>query len=95
MHKSAVYSWRLPAELKSALEDEARRSGESLAELLERLTLEWLEAKQRASLKEDAVQERLRAAAARTFGTISGGNPSRSEQARKLVRERLRSKHAR
>jgi len=91
MKKDEVYSWRLSAELKAALEREARREGVSIAALLERMAVEWLgTGRQQAGGDEQA---RLHAAAARTFGTLAGGDPSRSREARSRIRRRLAARH--
>ena len=87
MPKSAVYSWRLPLDLKSALEDAARRNRESTAHLLERITRSWLEAS--ASSEDEEQQRRLHAAAAQHFGALSGGRPQRSSQARETLQSSL------
>ena len=91
--KTEVYSWRVSARRKSDLEAEAQREGASLAELLEAITQEWLEARRGGRKDEAAEQERLRTHASRTFGTISGGNPERSEQSRRIIQRRLRQRH--
>jgi hypothetical protein len=92
--KSAVYSWRLPAAEKEALDHEARREGVSMAELLSRIIQIWLAQRRQASL-EEAEQVRVRAAAMRAIGTLGGGNPRRAETARQALRERLGKKHDR
>ncbi len=92
--KTDVYSWRLTPDMKDALEEEARRAGQSLAELLERMAREWLEARRSRDAEDEAGQERLRSAASRTFGTLHGGNRRRSTEARSLVRERLAKSRA-
>lgn len=87
MPKTAVYSWRLSADLKLALEQAARRNQESVAVLLDRIVRERL-----ASLTsgdEEAEQRRLRAAVASCIGTIDGGDPDRATRARETIRERL------
>jgi hypothetical protein len=95
MGKTEVYSWRISPETKTALELEARREGESVAGLLERIAHEWLEARRELSASQEAEQIRLHAAAARTFGTVAGRNPRRAERARLAVRERIARRHGR
>jgi predicted DNA-binding ribbon-helix-helix protein len=90
MSKSEVYSWRVEPATKRCLEDEARRRKLTLAQLLDRITQDWLS--QRAA--DDSEPERIRAAARRWIGSISGGGERRSERVRELVRERLRGKRA-
>jgi hypothetical protein len=94
MPKTEVYSWRVSPETKTALEIEARREATTLAALLDRMTQEWLRTR-RPSLGEDEEQRRLHAAAARTFGSIAGGEPRRAERARTLVRQRLAKRYGR
>ncbi len=94
MGKTEVYSWRLSAEQKTALEEAARRMRCSMADLLDSITRVWLEEEARRSADDEGQQARLRAAAERAIGTISGGGASRSENVRLLVRERLRRRRA-
>jgi hypothetical protein len=94
MRKSEVYSWRVAPAVKAALEDEARREGESVGSLLERISLEWLDARRRATDGNDE-QARLHAAAAGTLGAIAGGNPDRSRSVRTAIRRRLAARRGR
>ena len=94
MSKSEVYSWRLSAALKSALEQAARAEKISVAQLLERIVQEWLE-KEFSAGEDDEVQRRLHEAARACFGTIQGGDPYLAEQASERVRVQIREKHAR
>lgn len=93
--KSEVYSWRLSSATKSSLEEVARREQATVAALLERIVTGWLSSHRLERNQEESEQRRLHAAAARTFGTIRGSNPSRSEQVRRTVRARLAKRHAR
>ncbi len=93
MSKSEVYSWRLSATLKSALEQAARAEKISVAQLLERVVQEWLQQEFSAG-EDDEVQRRLHEAAAKTIGTIRGGDPHRAEQARERIHAKLREQHA-
>jgi hypothetical protein len=91
--KTEVYSWRVSTELKTVLEREARRRKISLAKALDLAAEEWL--KKGDTGKDDAVeQRRLHAAAAKTFGTIEG-HPDDAENAREIVRQRIRQRHGR
>ena len=92
--KTEVYSWRVSARRKSDLEAEAQQNGSSLAELLEEITGEWLEGRRAVRQHEAAEWQRVREAASRSFGAISGGNPERAQDLRRLVRLRLKEKHA-
>ena len=95
MAKTEVYSWRLSPDLKNALEEAARRKKESVAGLLERITREWLDRSRFGNGRDTAIRNRLHCAAARTFGTIAGGDPRRSEGVRRAVRARLSERRAR
>ncbi len=88
MAKDSVYSWRIPAERKAALEDLARRRGQPLAELLDEVVSRLL-ARQDAESEDEAA---LRHAARRTFGSIAGGDPERASQVRERVRQKLRGR---
>ncbi len=92
--KTEVYSWRVSTELKTGLEREARRRKISLAAALDLAAQEWLK---KGSGEEDdaAEQKRLHAAAARALRTIHGGDPYRSENAGKIVKEIIRKRHGR
>jgi hypothetical protein len=93
--KTEVYSWRLSPDLKSDLEEAARRERVSVSRLLERIAREWLKARAAAAEDDEAEQERLRAIAMRYVGTIRGGDPDRSAEVSKRVRELLARKYAR
>ena len=92
--KTEVYSWRVSPERKAALEAEARRNGQSLAELLERIAADWLETQHGARADEESEQSRIRAAAASSIGFLSSGNPNRAKNASQLIRQKLRQKHS-
>ena len=92
--KTEVYSWRVSTELKTGLEREARRRKISLANALDLAAKEWLK-NNSADQDDDREQKRLHEAAAKFFGTITGGDPHRSENVRQLVRERLRRRYGR
>jgi hypothetical protein len=84
--KTEVCNWRVSTELKAALEREARRRKISLSAALDLAAHEWL--------KNAVEQRRLHAAAAKTFGTIEG-QPGDAENAREIVRQRIRQRHGR
>jgi hypothetical protein len=90
--KSEVYSWRVSTDLKTGLEREARRRKTSLAALLDLAARDWL-SKGAAKPDGDAEQTRLRKAASKCFGTVAGGDAYRSENARHVLRDRLRRRH--
>ncbi len=93
MSKSAVYSWRLPPELKLALAEAARRNRESVASLLERIAQEWLA--RSSSPEEEEEQRLLHARAAAYAGAIEGDDPDRASNARQILRTRLAQRHER
>jgi hypothetical protein len=86
MEKNEVYSWRVSAETKSRLEDEARRVNASVGELLEQIVNEWLA---KLPAKDASRQRALHAAASKFVGAIHGGDSRRAERASALVRESL------
>lgn len=93
--KTDVYTWRVEAEVRRALEDEARRAGTSVAEVLARITAAWLAEQRAARQGDDSEQERLHTAARRAAGLIAGGDPARSQRVRETVRRRLAERRAR
>jgi hypothetical protein len=92
--KNEVYSWRLSTDLKSALEEAARREQVSVSGLLERIAREWLKTQPWVA-EDEAEQERIRAAAAPYIGSISGDDPELSEKVRERVIEQLAKKYPR
>ena len=93
MKKSEVYSWRLSPETKEALEDRARAEKTTMAKLLDRIVGGWLE--HQAADEGAAEQRRLHAAAAKTIGTIRGGDPHLAEEAGARVKEIIRKRFGR
>jgi hypothetical protein len=91
--KTDVYSWRVTSAKKTALENRARREGASLAQLLDRITQEWMEA--RNDETDSGEQRRLHAAVRKTLGVIAGKSPQRAEQSRAAIRKRLEDRHGR
>jgi len=89
--KTSVYSWRVSPQRKAALEEVARKRNKPVAELLDEAVDRWL-SEQEDGEGEEARQQRLRAAAARAFGRISGGDPNRAERARATIRAKLRER---
>ena len=93
--KTEVYSWRVSPALKSELEEAAREERVSVAMLLERIAREWLKGRDATTGRDEAEQERLRAAAARYIGSIAGDDPDRSQRVRERVTEQLARKYPR
>ena len=92
--KDQVYSWRISAQKKAALESEARREGTSLAQLLELITADWLQEQRKSRNGDEKEQAAIRRRVMAAVGTIRGVDPTRSQRASELVREIVREKHA-
>jgi hypothetical protein len=93
MAKTEVYSWRLAPEKKRALEDRARSRGETISQLLDRLTEELLAS--RADVDYEAEQRRLHAAAAKTIGVIASASLRGSETVEQEIYRQLKRRHGR
>ncbi len=93
--KTEVYSWRLSRPHKEALEEAAREEDTSVAELLDRVTDEWIRSRRARQSAEASEQARLRADAMRFVGGLHGGDPSRSSRVRELVRAKLARRRGR
>ena len=93
MNKTEVYSWRLNAELKDALEEAARLKETSMAHLLDQIVSDWL-GNSLYDGGEEEEQRRLHQSATEVLGTIRGGNPTRSAQVKQEVRARLKKRRA-
>lgn len=91
--KSEVYTWRVSSETKAHLEEAARSTNRSVAQLLDEIVAEHLSSANGES--EIDQQRRLHSRAARLLGSIVGGVPRRSERTRELVRARLKRRRAR
>jgi hypothetical protein len=94
MAKTEVYSWRLAAHLKAALEDVAREEGTSVGELLDRMASRWLQERAAGAGESEAAQRRIRTSSERFVGSLAGANPRRAEGARRELRERLAKRRA-
>ncbi|PZO58725.1 MAG: hypothetical protein DCF15_04380 [Phormidesmis priestleyi] len=94
MKKTEVYSWRVAFELKQALEETAKAEKVSLAQLLERIVLDWLahrpQLDEKEGSKEKDIQRQLHQSATQAFGKIHGGDPNRSQQVSQRVKSKLR-----
>jgi len=76
--------------MKSALEERARSSGQSLGALLDTIAEEWLRANANDGFDQAELQKRVM----RMLGALRSGQRNKSERARDLVRDRIRRKHA-
>jgi hypothetical protein len=92
--KTEVYSWRVSAAKKADLESEARREGTSVADLLDRITADWLQERRTSRNDEEDEQAALRRRVMATVGTIHSGDPTLATRAREVVRERIARKHS-
>jgi hypothetical protein len=95
MAKTETISWRINPDIRMALEAEARLRGVTLAKMLNRIAKQWLTTRKQRNSDDEAEQSRLHAAAMKWAGSISGGDPHRSEKVRQTVRKRIRSRNAR
>ena len=93
--KTEVYSWRLSAERKAELEEEARREGAPLSTLLDRVTRDWLAERRKGRSDDAAEQAAIRKRAMSAIGSVSGGDPHRSSRASQSVKELLRKRYGR
>jgi len=95
--KAEVYSWRVSTDLKTSLECEARRRKLSVSAVLDLAAREWLKNTNTGNGgdEDEAEQRRLHQAASKFLGAFAGGDPRRSENVRRTVRQRLRENHDR
>lgn len=93
--KDDVYSWRISRARKTALEHVAREERVSLAQLLDRVTGDWIAQRVGAGRGADEEQERLRAAAARYVGAVAGRDPDRAADARVRLKKILKERRGR
>jgi hypothetical protein len=89
MPKTEVYSWRVAAETKMALESELRANGRSIAELLDELANEWLRKRSEERTQEDSEQMRLQAQVRKLAGSVSSSSRFTSEDVEEVVRKRI------
>ena len=90
MRKTEVYSWRVAFDLKRSLEEAAKAEKVSLAQLLERIVLDWLAKSSNPDETEAQVQRQLHQSAAQAFGSIHGGDPNRSQEVSQRMKSKLR-----
>jgi hypothetical protein len=92
--KTEVYSWRLSAELKADLEEQARHESKSLSALLQELASDGLRARRNGHSHDDAAEQAaIRKRAQSAIGACAGGDPTASERSGELVREIIYQKH--
>ena len=93
MNKDQVYSWRLDAALKSAIEEASSARNTSMANLLDTIVRDWL-ARDASGGKDAEVQRRLHEAAAKSVGSICGSDPNRAREGHSRIRATLKRKYA-
>lgn len=86
--KTQVYNWRLKRERKAALEEIARKQNRAVSELLDEAVDQWI-SEQSDVDNEEALQKKLRQAAAPAIGSIAGGDSERAKQSRVRLRAML------
>jgi hypothetical protein len=93
--KTEVYSWRVSAEKKVALESEAMREGKSVAQVLDDISSEWLEQRRRSLAEDELEQKKLRDRVLKLAGSLSGGDFERASNASRRVKEILAKRYGR
>jgi len=93
--KTEVYSWRVSAEKKMALESEAVREGKSVAQVLDDISSEWLEQRRRSLAEDELEQKKLRARVLKLAGSLSGRDSERASNASRRVKEILAKRYGR
>jgi predicted DNA-binding protein len=92
--KSEVYTWRVSSAMKASLEEAARNTNRSVAQLLDEIVAEHLSTSDHESEADIDRQRRLHSRAARFLGCMTGDVVRRSERTRERVRARLKRRHA-
>jgi hypothetical protein len=87
--KTEVYSWRMSTTTKARLEELARRQQRTVAQLLDEIVADGLDASADAGGTDDDRQRELHRRAARFAGAIAGDGSPRSENVAALARARL------
>ena len=64
----------------------------SLAQLLERIVLDWLARKKQPNYGEE--EQQLHQSAAQAFGTVHGGDPNRAQEVSQRMKHKLRKRLA-
>jgi len=92
MKKTEVYSWRVAFELKRSLEEAAKAEKISLAQLLERIVLDWLDKRSHLHGREEEIQQQLHQSVSQHFGAIRGDEPQRSQEVTQRIKSKLRQR---
>jgi len=91
--KTEVYSWRVSAELKAALQEQARSEGKSFAQLLQEFASDGLRARRNGNVDDDEEQAAIRRRAAPAIGAVCSNDPYGSERVSERVGEIIYRKH--
>jgi len=89
--RTQVVSWRLTKDLKSALEEDARKRGLTVSAVLDSAVHKWLETSQ---AEERRQSQRAQSQAAPFVGAINDDTWS-STKVRQTVRDRIKRRHGR
>jgi hypothetical protein len=94
MDGSASRTWEYSERRTKGLRHAAKRTNQSVGNLLDRIVREWLDAR-RSKGNDLAEQQRLHVAAAQCIGVLRGGKPHRAkiEEARGVIGARLAASH--
>ena len=90
--KNEVYTWRVSSTTKASLEEVARSTNRSVAQLLDAIVADHLSSAS-DGCESEIEQRRFHSRAARFLGCLAGGAARRSERARELVRARLKRRY--
>jgi hypothetical protein len=90
--KTEVYSWRLSADLKAEIEDQARSESKSMSALLEELTSDGLRVRRRGNSGQATARAALLKRVLPTVGTIRSGDPYLASKVNQTVRGRIARK---
>ena len=64
-----------------------------MAQLLDEMSSSWLRQRRGRRQKDEVEQQRLKRRVLAVAGTVRGGDPTRSQRSRELVREAIGNKH--
>ena len=95
MGKAGVYKWRVPPSLQAELKRVARERKVTISWILDRAAREWLSRNRTFEPYDEETQRKLHAKVERYVGVLTGDDPHRAENARELVRKRLRERYDR
>lgn len=91
--KTEVYSWRLSAELKADLEEQARSESKPMSALLQELASDGLRARRNGRSNDANERAALLKRVMRTVGTIRSADPNLASKVKETVRARIARQH--